>query len=168
MSEEKTNRIERRRFLRAGVTGLLGVGCFAALSTEEIKALVASAEASGKPTLTEANLNAYILSIPQRSRQKEGQAAMNNLLGYLEQHFTLAPNQVTFIKAHPTSELNKAISDAIEHDKELVVHIPTATPAKRMRSNNPGGGGNKNPYDAEIGTINVITVNTGDINCPKS
>jgi len=123
----------RRTFIRRGVAAILSTGCFAALSITEVKALLAFAQTTGKPVLTEESLNAFIKQIPKSQLQAHLDAATGDLLNYLQTHFTLSADQVTEVKSMTPADLNslkEGGSFAVKNDKPLTVRLsaPASAP----------------------------------------
>lgn len=136
-SEKRTG---RREFLtKTAATAAIGAGCWRA----SLREALAQALASGKPLLTETNINALVDHIYQRNQtDSEFLAAKRAMKTWLPSNFKLSLEQLDGLNAMKDSEVAKvqqAIDQALAKHYRLQVKItprprPTSRPIER-----PGG-----------------------------
>ncbi|HZS47119.1 MAG TPA: twin-arginine translocation signal domain-containing protein [Blastocatellia bacterium] len=163
MKDKKQENQERRNFLKVAGSAALAAGCFAAMSTTEIRALVAVAAATNKPLLTEKNLNDFIKSIPNSDRQSYANKAFTDLKGFLNDHFTLSTtqqSQIDELKGQSLLKLEQGVRDAIQNNKALQIKLPVPR-AQAMMPKNQQSNPNRTAA-VEVGgdvNVNVVTIN---------
>lgn len=83
-------KIDRRQFLNAGLTrAAVTFGCLR-FGLEEA---LAQSERTGKPILTDKNLNEFVLEQARNNKLREFEAAENEPIGFLEKRLTVTDEQ---------------------------------------------------------------------------
>lgn len=120
--------MKRREFLVGGATAAFGLTLF----SKQIRAAVAAARQTGKPMLTEKNLNAFLKS--NQPHTEKGQQvfadATRDLDGFLENRFSLTEEQrreLATISAADRKKLIDTIERARAEKKPINVTIARRT-----------------------------------------
>lgn len=116
--------MKRREFLVGGATAVVGLTCL----SKNLRAALAQARLSGKPLLTEGNLNELIKSNPLSTPkgQQVFAEAGSNLEAFTARHFYLTEEQrreLATISAEDRRKLAAAIEQARKEGKQLKVRI---------------------------------------------
>jgi hypothetical protein len=116
--------MKRREFLVGGATAVVGLTCL----SRNLRAALAQARLSGKPLLTEGNLNEFIKSNPLSTPkgQQVFAEAGSRLEAFATRHFYLTEEQrreLATISAEDRRKLAGAIEQARKEGKQLKVRI---------------------------------------------
>ena len=129
MKENSESDLSRRDLLKKGAVVVLGAGTFAGVALEE---LLAAAQRSNKLIFT---TEAFTNRIPPPSKKeefsKELAAIKKDLVGYIDTHFHLVPEQLANLKKIPSADvqaLNKALT--VAEEKKLRVIVQTEISAQ--------------------------------------
>jgi hypothetical protein len=123
--------VSRRAVLRTAVAGVVGLGC---LRLGGLREALAQSKATGKPLLTEGNVNAFIEHAFKDKVAFRSHAALakENLLAFVDRYFTLTEHQrLVLTKMYsPTpkarlakSEFVRGVDLALEKEVPIVVKI---------------------------------------------
>ncbi len=128
------SKMKRREFLVVGATAAVGLTCL----SKNLKAALKEAQLSGKPLLTEANINALIQANPLSTPkgQQIFAEAGSNLTTFAARHFYLTAEQrseLGTISAEDRRKLAEAIERARSEGKQLKVRIVTARASLETR-----------------------------------
>ena len=127
MKEASESRISRREVLKTGAVAVLGAGTFCGIALEELKA--AAQKANKMIFTTEAFTNR--IPPPQKKEEfrKELGAIRKDLIGYIDTHFHLVPEQMANLKKIPRKDidaLNKALTVAEEKGLRVIIRTEIA------------------------------------------
>jgi hypothetical protein len=139
MSKNKKTQLARRQFLKDGslTTATIGLGIF---NFGAWRTALAQSRQTGKPVLTEQNLNALIPKDRVAFKRFAGEAT-RDLPGFLRSHFTLSVVQEREIASLTQADrglIKKAITVAEEEGALLTVSI-SRTERASFRPSEPSG-----------------------------
>jgi hypothetical protein len=131
MSKETRDGFSRREFLKTGAGVAVGVGCF---TRAELKEALAQAKVTGKPLLTEANINSHIaFSATAAPERRDHQAFAEQVRefkrdskGYITKHFYATPNQLKEFESlgrNTMNELYEALDRCVRERLPFQVRI---------------------------------------------
>src|SRR6266705_3448916 len=121
------SKLKRREFIAGGATAAIGLTCL----SKGIRTALAAAQRTGKPLLTEKNLNAFIKANSLRTRKGQGVSAeaIRDLNGFIRNNFHLTEAQgreLASLSAEDKSKLRDAIKDIREKKGSISVRIVPA------------------------------------------
>src|SRR5207245_8723788 len=121
------SKLKRREFIAGGATAAIGLTCL----SKGIRTALAAAQRTGKPLLTEKNLNAFIKANSLRTRkgQDVSAEAIRDLNGFIRNNFHLTEAQgreLASLSAEDKSKLRDAIKDMREKKGSISVRIVSA------------------------------------------
>jgi hypothetical protein len=121
------SKMKRREFIVGGATAAVGLTCL----SKGIREAIAAAQRTGKPLLTENNLNAFIKANPLRLRkgQDVSAEAIRDLNGFIQRRFHLTEAQsreLASLSAEDKSKLTDAIKDMRAKKGSISVRIVPA------------------------------------------
>ncbi|MBS1807335.1 MAG: hypothetical protein JST84_03980 [Acidobacteria bacterium] len=103
MTEKNEKKVNRREFVKGGVTtAAIGMSCL----KFGLKEALAAARDTGKPILTERNLNSFITK-NAANIQALAAEAKRDLKGFISNRFTLTPAQETFLDSISKEDIEK-------------------------------------------------------------
>jgi hypothetical protein len=120
MSREKKKDVSRRKFLKDGAGAAAAVGCFTATGLREALALAAT---SGKPLLTDHNVNTRIPSIKNAAVFRRWVEEVKRAPKvYIKKHFYLTAHQLQELDSWDTANIEdlKAALDRCVREKKGV------------------------------------------------
>lgn len=128
MKEDPKSDMNRRAFLRKSAVAIAATTC---LASGSLRDLVTAAQASGKPILTQASVNALVpAKLPTGAAYQNYVKMINqikaNPVAYFQQNFTLNAAQLQKLQSLSQAQISQMLNNALQNKYQPQVAIVTA------------------------------------------